>query len=290
MSKLYVKNSGVFNAVKSLFVKSSGTWNAVNVGYVKNGGTWNAVFKRNYEYTVSSNTTNINLNSLATSLGWGGTLPIVFTLTINSGVSLGSSSTSNPALLISSFPAGTEINIINNGYIVGAGGAGGNGRWRTAGDAGSNGGDALSIAYATNITNNGTIGGGGVGGGGGCAFDKWSGGGGGGGAGYVVGAAAQGATGDGRGISSAGTLTTGGARGTPYAIGGSGNGYGWYGGVGGSLGQNGLVGNGDYIYGGGSGYAFYGLGAGGTAGKCTSTGSNANITWLATGTRLGTLG
>jgi len=290
MSKLYTKNSGVFNAVKSLFVKSSGTWNAVNVGYVKTGGIWTPVFKKAYNYTVSSNTTNINLSSLATSLGWGGSLPIVFTLTINSGVTLGSSSTSNPALVIPSFPAGTEIIIINNGYIVGAGGAGGNGSYRSAGNAGSNGGDALSVAYATSITNNNTIGGGGGGGGGGCAFDTWSGSGGGGGAGYVVGAAAQGATGDGRGISSAGTLTTGGARGTPYTIGGSGNGYGWYGGPGGSLGQNGAVGDGTYIYGGGSGYAFYGNGAGGIAGKCTSSGSNANITWVATGTRLGTLG
>jgi hypothetical protein len=288
MSKLYVKNSGVFNAVNSLFVKSSGTWNAVNVGYVKNGGTWSVVFKRAYNYTVSSNTTNINLNSLATSLGWGGTLPIVFTLTINNGVTLGSSSTSNPALLISSFPAGTEVYIINNGYIVGAGGAGGNGAYRAAGGAGSNGGDALSIAYATNITNNNTIGGGGGGGGGGAGADTWSGGGGGGGAGNIVGAGGLGSTGVPNG--SAGTLTTGGARGTPYAVGGSGNGIGWYGGAGGNLGQNGAVGDGTYIYGGGNNNPFLGNGAAGTAGNCTSTGSNANITWLVTGTRLGTLG
>jgi len=288
MSKLYVKTSGVFNAVKSLFVKSSGTWNAVNVGYVKTGGVWTPVFKKAYAFTVSSNTQNINLNSLATSLGWGGTLPIVFTLTINSGVALGSSSTSTPALIISSFPAGTEITIINNGYIVGRGGNGGNGAYRAAGGAGGNGGAALSIAYATTIINNGVIGGGGGGGGGGAGADTWSGSGGGGGAGFVAGSGGLGATGSPNG--GAATLTTGGARGTPFSLGGSYNGRGWYGGPGGSLGQNGSVGDGSNIYGGGDNNPFYGNGAAGLAGNCTTSGSNANISWLPTGTRLGTLG
>lgn len=88
------------------------------------------------------------------------------TLTINSGVVVGSASTSGTGLTVQGFTTGDRISIINNGYIVGAGGNGNGGA----------GGRAMLISFATSITNNGTIGGGGGAGGGTQAYSYSSGG------------------------------------------------------------------------------------------------------------------
>lgn len=68
------------------------------------------------------------------------------------------------------FANGDIIEIINNNYIVGAGGIGGQGAmydYGLSGYPGGAGSDAMNIAFRTEIYNNGTIGGGGGGGGGG---------------------------------------------------------------------------------------------------------------------------
>jgi hypothetical protein len=192
-------------------------------------------------------------------------------LTINSGVFLGATSTSVYALVVSSsFNAGDTVTIINNGTILGMGGGGGGGGSRFGGGGGGGGGgNTMQISRATRITNNGVIasgGGGGGGGGGGTSGGKfptsYTGGGGGGGAGYLSG-------GGGGPNGGAGSVTGGGAGGGGQTNAGSG-------GAGGGRGANGASGT--------SGNATGGAG-GGLAGFYVV--GNSNVTWVATGTRIG---
>lgn len=241
-----------------------------------------------FTQTISGNTTNYNLRSSAIAAGWNGSSPLIATVTVKSGVCVGSTSTGAYSFDTGTpFPAGSVINLINNGLIVGKGGAGGNGS-----TSGAGGGPALRAQYAMRITNAGTIGGGGGGGGGGSytygsdgAYHAGEGGGG--GAGYSVGGGGGGSAYNG----AAGTLTTGGGGGGSYhwpnyngRDGGTTGGGGTGGGLGVAGGSGGAGWRGDQ---GGGGHAINGQGGGGAAGACTS--GNANITWVSTGTRLGTL-
>lgn len=128
---------------------------------------------------ISSDTRNYDIYNEAINASWTPGTSVV--LTVNPGIYVGSSSTGQPALVTGSFPIGTSVTIINNGYIVGAGGNGG-----YALGNGMSGGPAFVAQSAVSITNNGMIGGGGGGGGGGKEGYVPSGGyvGGGGGAGY----------------------------------------------------------------------------------------------------------
>ena len=222
------------------------------------------------------------------------------TVTINSGVYVGSPSDgASYALLVSGFSAGDAVNVVNNGYILGRGGAGGAGSTGVVSKApsGNNGGRAVYANFATTITNNGTIAGGGGGGGGAGGLRSHSGNvwavgasGGGGGAGYPNG------TGGAKTVSfcsvsptatngSNGTTTTGGAggRGTTTTCDQSGPSYTYEGGTGGDLGQNGTNGaTSNAVY-----YDWVAItgGDGGTAGYYAV--GNSYITWATVGTRLG---
>ena len=218
-----------------------------------------------FALTISSNQTNVNLRTLAVSSGWDQSLKVV--ATINAGIYVSSNSTGTPALTVSgSFPAGVEL--INNGFIVGMGGAGGNGTVGN-GSPGSAGGLALSVSSAITINNaSGTVAGGGGGGGAGGAVDtvcgctpiNIPGGGGGGGRSSAAANSAGGANGGG-----AGTVSSAGAGGSGGANGGAGGNWG----ASGSNGNNGT----------------YARGLGGAGGGAVS--GNSNITWTAFGTRLG---
>lgn len=217
---------------------------------------------------------------------------VVVTATVQSGALVSATSTSIPALRPgSSWPSGTTITLINNGTIAGRGGDGGHGgsviENTGAGVAGAAGGLAIDAAgFAISIDNTaGIIAGGSGGGGGGGAqtivilgvpFDIVGGGGGGGG--YPLGAGGVGGT-----RSDAGNPSLWGDNGSAAGSGGSG-------GAGGA--GNSTAGDG----GAGGGYAATGTtgassaqagGAGGAAGDCIH--NNSNITWIATGTRYGTI-
>jgi len=197
---------------------------------------------------------------------------------ITSNGIVGSNSTGSTAFDTGSFPSGSTIYLVNNNYIVGAGGNGGNAN----NGQGGVGGPALTLQVTTFITNNGTIGGGGGGGKAGgsvrndrcqqtgcCQQQCWTvianGGGGGGGAGSIAGSGGSGGSG---GLN--GSLTTGGGGGNgEYRQDGLASATGGSGGAGGDLGQqggNGGASGGNYIV--NSGFA----------------------TWLVTGTRLGGVG
>lgn len=260
--------------VRTLFGKASGAI-SMSDGYGK---------ANQFAFTISSNQANANLRTLALNAGWNGTSKVV--ATINSGVYISASTTGGPALTVDgSWPGGVQL--VNNGTIVGMGGNGGQGGNQGTNDglnAGiSSGGGALSVSSAITITNNGTIAGGGGGGGGGAAFNGYinkslvtdGGGGGGGGRSSLYNSAGGGsnigATGGGGTISAAGA---GGYRPpiSGYDAGGSGGG-------GGGWGASGASGTGSSSYG----------GAGSGAGGGYAVSGNGNITWAATGTRLGAI-
>ena len=167
--------------------------------------------------TVAANANNINLFTLCGSPAVAGT----FNITINSGVTIGSTSTATAAVAMGAFPAGSIVTLINNGNIYGKEGAGG-----APGIAGSAGGPAISLTRNLTINNTATGriwgGGGGGGGGGGSSDGKNTTPGGTGGAGQGFQNQSAAAVG-GAGGTSAGAGGTGGAWGATGENGGSGN-------------------------------------------------------------------
>ena len=219
---------------------------------------------KRFAFTISTNySTPQNLRSLALAAGWNGTDYLVAT---NNAI-ISSNSTSSAALTINgSYPNG--LLFVNNSTIVGMGGKGGD-----YGQAGGAGGNAIVVASAVSINNQGTIAGGG-GGGSSSPIFGWSGtdlttGGGGGAAGLTQslgGTGAYGAVGNPSSLS-----------GSFYSVPGSGYSAGAGGVVNTPSGNGGTWGN----AGQGTGYS------GGAAGAAVS--GNSFVTWIATGTRLGAL-
>jgi hypothetical protein len=254
----------------------TGGWKQILQGWIKNNGIWKSVATPlslnpvkssgvpaspvSINLVIAANTVSYDLTAFLAGTSYYPGYSVV-TLTVNSGVTVGSTDVLTPAINIDGLTAGDQFTLINNGTIVGRGGDGGaagtytisngsyvNGKygpvWQynyapkggtpiTTGSSipgrqGLNGGIALLVNYLTTLINNGTIAGGGGGGGGGGGP---TGGQGGGGAGTNVGIGGHN-----------GTATTGGA--------GSG-----YGGAGGALGQPGTAGTNDSNAGGAGGLA-----------------------------------
>lgn len=206
------------------------------------------------QLVLSSSTANYNLFTAAGSPAGA----VNLTLTINSGVTVYSSSTGTAALIASGFAVGSVITIINNGDIQGAGGALGAGGYSAPGAPGGAGGDAIACGstatYFIDNTSGNIYGGGGGGGGGGGAYQNfydgkgayvstsyYSGGNGGNGQGYGQSqtngsagtAAVNGVTGAG---GNGGTWGVAGATGGTSTVSTNGNGVNYAGGAGGAAG------------------------------------------------------
>ena len=232
-----------------------------------------------FSFTLTSNQQNYDVRAAAVSAGWDGSSEVE--LTINSGVTVYASSTSNYACSFTgSFPSGAKL--INNGIIVGRGGNGGNGYAGNGacygyapyggGSGGGTGGPGLYTSVALSVTNNNRIAGGGGGGGGGYPSNfSW----GGSGAGGGLGISSGGSPGThGTGYGNGGTLTAFGYGGSPRVQ--SGSGCPWVevagrGGDGGTYGAGGSSPGSSSTPGVGGNYI---------------TG-NSNVTWVVTGTRNG---
>lgn len=255
-------------------------------------------------YVIAANTTNVNAASLFSTRPAG----TLFKIIINSGVYVYSTSTATPALDMSQFASGCRLLIINNGNILGMGGAGSTGGnvtgdgTATAGTAGLAGGDAIKMGtndLVIDNTNGNVFGGGGGGGGGGAAgwdtadkvpfgYAADGSGGGGGQSGLTNSAGGAGPTpsfGDFKQAGAAGTAGTssangaGGASQTLATPGGSVNGG--AGGSGGAPGAAGAAGSTGFITGAGASVTWTsGGGAAGAAGKAVALNSKA-ITWIA---------
>ena len=276
------------STVRTLFGVASGAI-AMSNGYGK---------ANQFAFSITTAQTNANLRTLAVNAGWDQSIKVV--ATINSGVVMTSNTVGTPGLTINgAWPSGIEL--INNGTIAGRGGNGGGGGIGGSGPShlsnnplpgsgGTAGGLALTISVAASIRNNGTIAGGGGGGGGGGGYGTNDGtekdafysryGGGGGGGGRSSNTNSSGGAG-GAGPTSAGVAGSAGTF--------AGAGAGGRGGVGPS---NQLGGTGGSWGAGGGGGAKWSDGApgGGGGGAGPATSGQGNVTWLATGTRLGPLG
>ena len=119
-----------------------------------------------FTVTIATNTQNYNLKTAAIAAGWDQVAPLIASITINTGITVGSSSTATYAFDTgATFPIDTTLALttIGTGRILGKGGQGGaNG---TSGTAGSNGTATTGGAGGPRGTSAGMLGG--VGGAGG---------------------------------------------------------------------------------------------------------------------------
>lgn len=136
-------------ALRTLFDVPSGTIK-ISQGYGKSNRVQVTI-------TLSSNQTNYQLTTASVPGYSAGNTDV--TLEINSGVYVYSTATTNAGLIVGPFDSGDTVSIVNNGYIIGRGGNGGDVDLN-----GNPGGDALEIETAVSITNNSYIAGGGGGG------------------------------------------------------------------------------------------------------------------------------
>lgn len=227
MKRLWTNVAGTWKTVTDSYVNVGGTWKTVKQIWVKSSGTWRLAFGYQ-ELIITSNTTHYDVFSALGSPAY----PVYVEVTIDTDIVVSSTSTSTPAFDTGAMPAGSRITIINNGYIIGMGGKGGDGAdhvWTVQGgcagtvaEDGFVGGDALNLQLDTIIDNtNGYVfgGGGGAGGGnhGSFAYSTTSAGGGGGGG-------AGGGAGGARGIASGAVSNSDGCDGEAGTAGTSGAG------------------------------------------------------------------
>lgn len=250
-------------------------------GQIAMGNFYGSANRTSVALTITGNTYNYDVYANRGPAYVAGATDL--TVTVNPGVTVGSTSTGSYSMLVpSSFSPGDTVTIVNNGLIQGMGGGGGFGGWPPVnggtGSGGGGGGSAVYVNRPTTITNNGTLAGGGGGGGGGGsgsnpkASTVYPGGGGGGGSGF------NGGGGGGVG----GIPATPGGSGNTSSGGGGGNGA-PPGAPGGSGGGRGAAGAGG------------GTGTGGPAARPGGSGGGAGnyivgnpfVTWPATGTRQG---
>ena len=274
-------------------------------GTISMGNFYGSANRVAVNLTIASNTYNYDVFTNRGPTYSPGSSDI--TVTVNPGVTVGSTSVPAYAMLVpSSFSPGDTVTIVNNGVIQGMGGGGGAGGQTGGvpypGAAGSAGGNAVYVNRPTVVTNNGTIAGGGGGGGGGGGASSQSGkftgrarggGGGGGGAGFNGGAAGSGGAllppfgpeARAGNPGQAGTSPAGGAGGVggQFPGGGPSNQAGT-GGAGGGRGASGSGGGNSPSTGGGGTTPSTG-GGGGAAGRYMT--GNPFVTWPAFGTRQG---
>lgn len=238
---------------------------AYRLTYHDGSDTWVATALRNasqasgattYDVTVSGGGVDVHLHSL---LGKP-TGVLTVNVTVEQGVILQALSTGSYGLDTTGFDSGTEINLVNLGYILGRGGRGGRGGHAVSNDYGARGENGEAGGHAIrgpgpgrtlNITNaNGFIWGGGGGGGGGGAssssgssVDGAMGGGGGGGAGGGLGGSPGAGGGRNSQTANPGSAGSSGVNGGP-GLGGSGSSVGkGSGGAGGAGGDWGAAGS-----------------------------------------------
>jgi len=253
---------------------SNGVWICRDIGTADAGSALSADrFPMELELT-SSTTSSVTLRTMCIAKypQWNRLTKAAVVLTIgeegaSSQPTIGSRSTSLPAISSGYFVTGSTLLIVNHGIVTGAGGNGGRGGGGLLSAAGSPGGDALRLYVDTVVLNHGTIQGGGGGGGGGGASGSSGGGGGGGGAGYVSGTGGLGYYGGSAGGS--GMVSAGGAGGSPA-------GSATAGGSGGAPGTAGTA----------------ATSAGGAAGYCTmsQTGESVTVNNLGAGSTAGSAG
>lgn len=120
---------------------SSSSWSSVSMFTTGNAYVLNLV--------IASNTSDYNMRAAAIAAGWNQVTPLNLVVTVNSGVTVGSTSTSTAAFRTdTAFPVGSNLQLFNNGIISGMN------------NALAVGGDAMQVQTILTVTNKGTIRGG----------------------------------------------------------------------------------------------------------------------------------
>jgi hypothetical protein len=219
-----------------------------------------------YAVSITSNRNQWRKSNNATHVPSG--IAVELVITINTNIEVQSANRFVGAIHLDELAAGSEVHIINNGYLLGCGGAGGAGGDYAVSNAsaGDDGGPAVRAEFSgvLRLTNAaGQIWGGGGGGGGRNGNSTDGGGGGGGGAGG--GAAGSGGIGD-------PDIGADGPDGTA-----------------GTTGRLGVKGEGASLAGDGGAYGTAGVSssaAGGAAGKAIRHNSGTSIVWVSGSTRI----
>ena len=136
--------------IRTLFETPSGTIK-ISTGYGKSNRVQVTI-------TLSSNQTNYQLTTASVPGYSAGNTDV--TLQINSGVYVYSTATTNAGLIVGPFDSGDTVSIVNNGYIIGRGGNGGDSNGLSIGDnrgpaetSPTSGGPAINLNYPVSITN-----------------------------------------------------------------------------------------------------------------------------------------
>ena len=153
----FANDSGTNKPLKNLYVKQAGVWLPVQRSSIKRNGAWVSTYDAEVKVTLSSETTNLDVQSLYSVEDWANTYKKKI-LVIPSGVVVGATSTSLAALNTGSGRGGL-LEIVVDGEVLGAGGA----------TTGAAGGAAINIEQSgvTVYVNGAVRGGGGAGGKGG---------------------------------------------------------------------------------------------------------------------------
>jgi hypothetical protein len=126
------------------------------------------------DITIDADTQNVVLSAeVSARYAWNGSIPVTGTVTVAAGAAVGSASTTEPAMLIDTLPDKSNLTLVVDGMILGAGGDGGS--VTADGDAPNgfveptDGGPALVVESqgprtTIDVDNRGIIGGGGGGG------------------------------------------------------------------------------------------------------------------------------
>lgn len=240
---IHLNVNGSWQEGNMVYVRVAGSWVEADELFVRQEGAWTSAWKNEVIYVNTADRTGASIFELMGSP----TQPSTYIFENNATISAG---TGSFALRTGTFPAGSTLVIINKGYIRGRGGSAG--AHKAASGAG---GTALYLDYPCTLDNSqGYI----FGGGGGGAWHErtyhgtqgphswgWGVAGGGGGAGSNAGAGSGSARSDYVSVvshGSAGTISSGGARGSiRHTDGGMA-----YGGAGGGLGAAGGYGSGSF--------------------------------------------
>lgn len=174
----HINTSTGWKEVNRIYIYTSSGWKEVVRAWTFTETGWQLVHITELNIVISTDTLNFNLKTAIeqalsiTNLDF----PVEVTVTVNSGVVVGSDVTfttagsgytryrtqsiKGPAFTTADMPTGSIIKLINNGVIAGAGGIGG----RASNSSGGTGGTAIQATVPISITNNGIIAGGGGGG------------------------------------------------------------------------------------------------------------------------------
>lgn len=125
-----------------------------NAGTPSAPQSWTSINGFVFNPVIAANTANYNVRAAAIAAGWDQVIPLIATVTINTGVVVYSNAALVPGFATGAFTAGSTFTLVNNGSILG---------WRSPskGDRTTNrawdGGPALQIDWPATIDNSGQI-------------------------------------------------------------------------------------------------------------------------------------